>query len=371
MKILHVINNLAAGGAELQLLSVCREMTRMGVEIIVACLREDGKGSRLLRGEFESLDIQVVRLVGGGRYNVWFPADLVRLIARVKPDVIHTHLPRADWAGAIAKGFCRKTLVVSSVHDIHAFWAGRWTMPLCDWAWRRADAIVAISEAVRRWLINSRGIPEAKISLIRYGVESKSRAANGREDYETPDTVGGPVIGSIGRLELRKGHDCLIRAMPMVLRAVPGACLAIAGGDPWGFRRHLQRLINELNLNNHVRLVGFEADIESFMRRIDVFAFASRIEGLGQVILEAMQARKPIVASRIPAISEIISHGETGLLATPDDEAEFARAIVHLLRDRDFAYAMAERARRCVEEEWRIEDAARRIRGLYGRLSAR
>jgi glycosyltransferase involved in cell wall biosynthesis len=343
-------------------------MVRVGIEVVVACLREDVLGTRALRPQFESLGIRVVKLRGGGRYNVWFPAHLIGLIEQEKPDVVHTHLPRADWAGAIAKRLRGKAPLVSSVHDIHEFWAGRWTMPLCEWAWRQADAIIAISEAVRGWLIDSRRMPSEKITVIRYGLKLENRGQENREYRGTVELAGRPIIGSVGRLEPRKGHDCLVRAMPIVLRAVPDACLVIAGGDPWGYRRQLEALICELGMENNVRLLGFVSDVESFLGAIDVFAFSSRLEGLGQVILEAMLAGKPIVASRIPAITEIISHGVTGLLARPDDEADFARSIISLLRDRDTASAMGQRARRHVDEKWGIEEATKRLIELYGRL---
>ncbi len=154
-----------------------------------------------------------------------------------------------------------------------------------------------------------------------------------------------PVIGSIGRLEPRKGHDTLIRAMPAILRQSPGATLLIAGHDPENYAPTLERLIRELDLARAVRLVGFQHDVPAFLHGVDVFAFASRFEGFGQVVVEAMAAARPVVASRIAPLTEIVVDGETGTLAALDDPGAFAEAIGSLLADPDTARRLGRQGR--------------------------
>src|SRR5207249_1367063 len=114
------------------------------------------------------------------------------------------------------------------------------------------------------------------------------------------------VIGAIGRLEPRKGHDCLLHAMAELKKIIPGVSLVIAGHDPWGYGKGLQSLINRLDLRKEVRLVGFQSDIAAFLSVLDVFAFATQSEGFGQVVIEAMAAGKAVVASKIAPLTEII-----------------------------------------------------------------
>ena len=169
--------------------------------------------------------------------------------------------------------------------------------------------MVCISHAVREWLVG-RGVPPDKARVIHYGIEpakfSEPRV-NLRAQWGLNDNA---VVGSIGRLEPRKGHDLLIQAMPELCMRVPSARLLIAGHDPRGYGATLRRLIDRLGLGEKVRLVGFQNDVVSFLNALDVFAFASSSEGFGQVLVEAMAAAKPVVASKISPLTEIAVDGE-------------------------------------------------------------
>jgi glycosyltransferase involved in cell wall biosynthesis len=179
------------------------------------------------------------------------------------------------------------------------------------------------------------------------------------------------LIGSLGRLEPRKGHDTLIRAMPAILARVPDACLLIAGHDPWRYGKTLQALIDDLGLKDRARLVGFQADVSSFFHALDVFAFASRAEGFGQVLIEVMDAGRPVVASRIAPLTEIVEDRLTGLLVAVDDPQAFADGIVSLLGDSARRRRMGEAGRRRIREQFSAETMARRTVRLYESLLAR
>jgi len=154
--------------------------------------------------------------------------------------------------------------------------------------------------------------------------------------------------------------------MPLVRRAVPGTTrLVIAGSDVWGYRATLQRLVGDLGLDGVVELCGFQSDTPSFLKGLDVFAFASRSEGFGQVLIEAMAAGKPVVASRISPLTEIVVEGETGLLAEPDDPEAFARAILWLLTHPEEARRMGTRGRVRAQEFFSAGRMAAEMLALY------
>ncbi|MGQ9463684.1 MAG: glycosyltransferase family 4 protein, partial [Candidatus Fervidibacter sp.] len=179
-----------------------------------------------------------------------------------------------------------------------------------------------------------------------------------------------PTIGTIGRLEPIKGHDVLIRAMPTILRHIPKATLLIAGHDPWGYGGHLQALINSLSLKQRVRLIGFQEDIPSFLHALDIFAFASRSEGFGQVVIEAMAAGKPVVASRIAPLTEIVVDGETGILVPPDDPEAFAKTIVRLLSGPEERQQMGKLGVQRVYENFSTKVMGQKTIGIYDRVLA-
>jgi glycosyltransferase involved in cell wall biosynthesis len=366
MKILHVINTLSAGGAELHLLTLCRHLKRQGLEPVVACLREQVKGSRSLGCDFEDDGIRVIRVETDGRFDLRSIGRVAGLVAKERPDVLHTHLPRADMAGACRRLLDRSVPWVCSVHDIHDnSWSGRWTLPLFNFIWRRADRVIAISHAVKDWLVKERAVPDEKVSVIHYGIESEpfSRAqADLRREWGLENKT---IIGAIGRLEPRKGHDCLIRSMPEIKRANPEAVLVIAGHDPCGYGHELQRLIDRLGLNQEVRLLGFQRDIPAFLSTIDVFAFATQSEGFGQVVIEAMAAGKPVVASKIAPITEIIREGGTGLFVSPDDPQAIANVVAWLFSHPEEAEEMGRGGQERVHNHFSAKKMAAATLSLY------
>jgi glycosyltransferase involved in cell wall biosynthesis len=346
-------------------LTLCRHLARQGIEPVVACLREQVKGSRSLRADFESAGIRVVNLHADHRYDLRFVPAMAGLIRRERPVLLHTHLPRADLAGAFRRFFDSPLPWVCSVHDIHdQSWAGKWTLPLFNRIWRKADRVVAISHAVKDWLVRARGVPGEKVRVIHYGIEAE-KFAGPQAQRRGAD---GFVVGTIGRLEPRKGHECLIRAMAKLTPDFPDASLVIAGHDPWNYGGTLQALIDQLNLKSKVRLVGFQSDIPAYLGTLDVFAFATHAEGFGQVVTEAMAAGKPVVVSKVAPLTEIVIDGENGLLAEPANPQDFARAIARLLTHREAAQQMGRRAQAHVDRRFSAARMSAQTAALYQEL---
>ncbi len=368
MKILHAINSLSAGGAELHLLTLCRHLRRAGVEVVVGYLKE-GKGSRFLRGDFEREGIRVADLKGERLWDGRCLWRAVQWVRQERPDLVHTHLPRADLVGALVRAAGARVAWVSSVHAIYSrSWRGKWSLPLFALLWRRADAVIAISYAVKDWLVKEHRVPPGKVHVIHYGIEPERFASLGEAKAGEGDR---PVIGTIGRLEPVKGHETLVRAMPLVLSRHPQARLRIAGHDPWGYSGSLRRLSESLGLEERVELLGFVEDIPSFLREIDVFAFASRSEGFGQVVIEAMAAKRPVVVSAIPPLTEIVVDKETGLWAKPEDPSSFAEAIIWLLTHRAEAKKMGEKGYQRVVSVFSAQRMTERTLSLYSELAAK
>ncbi len=367
-KVLHLVNTLSAGGAELHLLTLCRHLKRLGVECAVAYLKEV-RGSRPLRGDFESAGIPVFDLRGDGTGFVRPWLRLHRLLKQEKPDILHTHLPRADLLGFLSrlKGFSGSW--VCSVHGVYVnHWRGRWTLSLFGSVWRQADRIIAISEAVKNWLVQGYRLLPEKVQVVYYGIEPERWAVPSQDLRTTWGLVGKPLVGTVGRLEPVKGHDLLIRAMSSVVRRFPQAILLIAGHDPRGYGRVLENLAAQLDMERHVRFLGFQSDIPSFLHAVDVFAFASRSEGFGQVVIEAMAAGKPVVVSRIAPLTEIVTDGETGLHAEPENPESFAEKILWLLSHREEAHAMGKRGQEVVRKRFSAETMASQILSVYHQL---
>ncbi len=368
MKILHVINTMSVGGAELHLLTLCRHLKKQGIDLGVAYLRERVKGSRSLREDFENENIPVFDLQANSRYDPRFFGRLAGVLRKERPDIVHTHLPRADLAGAFARFLDPSLIWICSVHGIYsAQWSGGWTLPLFKRLWRRADAMLCISDAVRKWLIDG-GISEDKAKLIYYGIEAQTFLQPTMDLRQVWGLSGGAVIGSIGRLEPRKNHECLIRAMPEICKNIPHALLLIAGHDPLGYGHKLNRLIDELALGEKVKVIGFQNDIASFLDAIDVFAFATRSEGFGLVLVEAMAAGKPVVASKIAPLTEIVVDGESGVLVECENSQAFAASLSCLLSSAEERYRMGILGQQRVQTHFTAERMSHETQMLYQEL---
>ena len=368
MKILHLITTLAGGGAEFHLLTLCRYQKKQGMEVVVACLSEFGKDGRSLRRDFENEGIRVIRLCDGHRFELRSFSRIVRLVETERPNIFHTHLPRADLTGALARFLNPSVAWVCSLHAIYSDdWSGRWSLPLLRFLWNRADAIICISHAVSDWLIEG-GMPADRAKVIYYGIEP-DKFSQPRVDLRKEWALNGSaIIGSIGRLEPRKGHDCLIEAMATLVKRLPNVLLLIAGHDSWGYGVNLGRRIDELGLKDRVRLIGFQNDVVSFLNILDVFALATNSEGFGQVVIEAMAAGKPVVTSKIAPLTEIVADGETGLLVESRSPQSFASAIAQLLIDPMERHRMGARGRERVTKSFTAERMTQETLLLYENL---
>ena len=152
-----------------------------------------------------------------------------------------------------------------------------------------------------------------------------------------------PIVGNVAALVAHKGQRHLVEAAVAVLPQVPDARFVIAGEGE--LRPVLERQIKEHHLEKHVLLAGFRPDVLSVHKAFDIFVMSSVSEGLGTSLLDAMACAKPVVATAVGGIPEVVVHGETGFLVPPRDHAAMARAIVTLLKDDALRQRMGEAGR--------------------------
>jgi glycosyltransferase involved in cell wall biosynthesis len=367
MNILYVTNTLHRGGAEAHLLLLGTGLQARGAICEIAYLRSIVSGGSIdLRDTFESAGIKTHYLNCEKSYDPRSGLRLNRLLATRKWDILHSHLPRADAAAIMCKVIHPRQTWISTIH--HPYdnaYAGARLMPAMAPMWKRADGVIAVSEPVRQWSIRRLGLSADRVRTIQHGIDIEPgvRARAGR--LEGTAIEHRCCIGSIGRYEERKGHETLILAMVTVLKRFPNAQLKIAGHDPWGHGDVLRKMIVDLNLEQHVQLTGFITDKERFFSEIDVFAFASRSEGFGIVVLEAMHAGIPAIVSNISPLNEIICPGTSGLVADLENPRSFANAIMSLFENREYMRRIAVEGQRRVATEFSQERMVEKTLGYY------
>jgi glycosyltransferase involved in cell wall biosynthesis len=272
-------------------------------------------------------------------------------------DVVHTHGYKADLYGYMAaRG--RKP-VVATCHN----WVGGTTAlgiynRLDRMVLKRFNAIAAVSDAVRDRLVQC-GVPAGKIHTIANGIDVKAFASSGPELRALP----GQVIGMVARLDMQKGFEYLLQAVRRLAGQFPGVKVVITGEGP--DRGAIEQMIGHYGLANRVTLAGQQSDMAAAYAAMDIFVLPSLNEGLPMTILEAMAASRPVVATRVGAIPDVVREGQTGLLVNPRDTAGLQDALAQLLAAPELGCRLAAQAHEWVHRHYTAEAMAMQYRQMY------
>jgi glycosyltransferase involved in cell wall biosynthesis len=357
MRIIHVITTLNRGGAENHLVDLIAGQVAMGNEVAVAYLKGDGYWTMQL----QTLGVAVVSL-GLFRYGELKPLfSLRKFIRSFEPGVVHAHLPPAELYARLALvGLADKIKFIISKHVDNVFFHGSsgqsWS-PIGSLVARlvalRANHIIAISQAVKNFITSdSVGILNDRVRVVHYGIDvakyeitPKSAAMDFRRKMGVNDDE--VLFGTVARLVKQKALHVLLEGFAQFCHAGKHSVkLLIIGAGP--LEMELKEFAKTLGVDDQVLWPGFREDIPVVMKALDVFVLSSEYEGFGLVLLEAMAAGTPVIATRISAIPEVVDHGVTGILVPFGDTAELARAL-HKFNDATFRerFGMAgqERAR--------------------------
>ena len=228
---------------------------------------------------------------------------------------------------------------------------------------------MAVSEDLKRFVMDKIGIPDTNVQVIYNGVHSGSfvsekEIVRGRIELGLKD--GDHVIGAVGNLYPVKGHQYLLKAMPVVLQQYPSATLVLVGrGD---LEASLKEQANQLGIEKQVRFLGLRQDIPNLLAIMSIFVMPSLSEGLSVALLEAMVAGRPVVATRVGGNAELVLNGETGILVASKDSEALAAAICKLLGNKAMREEFGRKAVTRAEERFSARQMADNYRTLYNDL---
>jgi glycosyltransferase involved in cell wall biosynthesis len=306
----------------------------------------------------QGLSIRTLPFVARNDVDVRPVWRLRQLIHRESYDIVHLHTKRAHALSMwLPRSQSAPKYVVTRRMDYPEL-NNRYTRLLYN---RCVHGVVAISQPIVELLLNA-GVDGRKIRLIHSGIDVGRFTACLSQGAAAPP----PVIGSIAVLEERKGHRFLLEALALLkARGMKLRCL-LAGEGPE--RLSLEKMSARLGLEREVEFSGFIDDPPVFLAGIDVFVLPSLHEGLGVAALEAMAAGKPVVASGVGGLAEVITDGFTGLLIPPRDAPALSEAITRLINDPSLARALGQRASAHVREHFAVEQMAARNEAYYYEL---
>jgi len=324
MRVLHSTKVQGIGGAEQHLLALLPALRDRGIDARFLSL-DGGLDAERFHEALEERGVPYERVSCGADASPRLARDVIRATRRARPDLIHTHMVHADVYGSVAAHVLR-TPFVSTRHNDDRYLLG---------PFRHVDRtfmhgvgrIVAISDAVRDFHVRA-GLPADKLVTIHYGLDEPPRVPSETTPADVGVRPGAPLVVAVGRLIEQKDHATLLRAFAQVHERLPDARLAILG---WGrLEGALRAQIGALGLDGAAFLLG-RVEPRAWLERADVFAHTSRWEGFGIVLLEAMLAGLPVVATRVSAIPEIVVDGKTGVLTASGDADAISAALTELL----------------------------------------
>lgn len=351
-KVLMIVHSRQLGGAERHALTLLQGLAAAGCDVALAA-----PASGWLAHQAAAVGVRCHAIDMRGRFDLLSAWRLARVIRIEKPDILHAHLTRSTHYAAWARGWSGHRCVL--VATAHATSAHR--------HFDRADRVIAVSGAVAQALV-AHGIAHERIVTIHHGIPDPG-SIDERVDEAIP--LAAPVrFGMLARFVADKGHDTAMRAISRLRERQQPAELHFAGDDatPWG--REIRRLASELDLSETVVWHGRSDRPLDFLRSMDVVLVPSRREALGLTAVEALAVGRPVLASRLGGLPEVVEDGVSGALLPADDVTAWADAMEGLARDSNRRQTWGKAARRRFEEAFSLPRMVEQTCDVYRRAVA-
>jgi glycosyltransferase involved in cell wall biosynthesis len=374
LRVLEMIDKPFLGGGQVHVLTLAGALNKDAFVVLVAAGAGGPLETEAVRAGHPFVPVKLAKSLSSKTAR-----DIAAVLRERKIDILHTHGGIAGLFGRRAARRAGTPVVVHTLHGIHYL---HYRNPLLRAAYAglerrlagRTDAVIVVSDADAATAKRHRLVPADKICVIRNGIAAlpaEKAAAEKAAASELRKIIpsDGPLVGAIARLHRQKGIIHLIRAAPAILSRFPAAKIAVAGGGP--LEEELRRETGRLGVGRRFLLLGERADAADLAALSDVFVLPSLWEGLPLALLEAAALGRPIVATDIDGVREVVRDGETALLVPPGDHKQLANAVIRLLEDRDLAARLGARARAEIPGLFTLSGMIGAIEKLYLDLAAR
>lgn len=365
LSVLYFSNSLVRGGAEEHLLTLVRGLDRERFRAHLVCTPEvAGQLRRDLPANVKLTPLSLRRPT-----QMAAAMSLAGLLRSCRIDILHSHLFYASLFASPVGWLCRVPVIIETPH-VREHWRRGWLkgrFVVDRLVGRFVHRYIAVSEANARYLVDQKGLPARKITVIHNGCDIARFDPARRPPPGLRDSLGfdaaDPVLLVLGRLEPQKGHRVLLDALPEVRRRFPRVRLICAGEG--ALRGELESHALALGLAGAVRFVGYQAEVADWLPLADLTVLPSFYEGLPLAAIESLAAGRPVIASGVDGTPEVVVDGRTGLTVPPGDSARLAQAVCRLLGDPDERLRLGRAGRIRVTENFDQRQQVRRTQDVY------
>ena len=370
MKIALIITELQLGGAQRIVIELASRLAQSDWEVCVIT-NERGLLLQDLRGVrgVEVITVAALRREITPFKDLLALVRITSLLNNFKPDIVHTHTPKAGLIGRVAARLLR----IPCIHTVHGIGCDVSAMSLVEKVYLACERLAAklsavqvmVSEGLRKTCVEYGLAPDGKVRVIFGGFDARQFAklptrSKARVALGLP--VEGVVIGTVSCMKPGKRVGDFVEVCKQVRSAIPNMTAGVVGDGE--LRQEIQREIDRGGLEESIRLLGWRRDVPAIMAAMDVFVLMSAHEGFPLTVLEAMAAGVPVVATRVDGCIEIIEKTRAGVLIERGDIEGGATAVVRLLADRGRFEQMGRRARKGVAR-WNFDAMCERYKEVY------
>ena len=370
IRLLHVADTADRGGGETYLSLLADRLARDRYVLSVFCPSEG-----LLPQRLRKIGIPVVPFEIPSLISPVAMGRLIRLLRHHKPDIVQSHGARPNFYAALAGRWARVPVIVSTIHNSlydYRISSIRRSLYLMGerLTFALSDRTVCVAAALAQDLTERSGRDPGKIQVIRNGVDLEAfdpesvEGSRVRREFGLKEET--PLIGIVGRMTPQKGHLDLLTALVQIKATIPTVKALIVGDGP--LRAELVQYARMHRLDDCCIFTGMREDIPTIMGALDLVALPSLSEGLPFILLEAMAMRKPVVATRVNGVSEVVEDGITALLVPPRAPDMLARAVIALFMNRELGSRLGAAARQQVERRFSLERMLQEVETLYEKL---
>ncbi len=376
LSVLHIITNLPVGGAQDNTLLTVELLDRSKYDVALMSAAEGDWVERAravddLELIFSSRLVRPISLFKD-LAALW---RIYRLLKQRRFDIVHTHSSKPGFLGRVAAKLAGVPIII---HTIHGFPFHDFMNPFKRTLYivlervlaHISDQLLTVCKLNLEKAVSLRLAPRRKFANVYSGIDFSKfdiQIDLKKKRRELGLVNGECIVGMIGRLSAQKAPLDFVRAIPVILRSRQDVQFLLVGDGE--LRESTEKLSRELGLGDKLKILGFRHDIPEILPLLDVFVLTSYWEGLGRSLTEAMYTGRPVVATRVEGVPELVENGKTGILVEPQDIEGISRGVLNLLEDRETAHRLGQAAASRISSQFRADIMVGEIEKIYDRLA--